>query len=263
MLMSSDFWVNVKKRCESGIRVDCGQFVLDENRADRSCLGTAVTSEARAYTLVLVGMEEQAILYLRNIREHAIAAFESGESYVYRPVDGRNLFGEYMALRVAGLADWALDGNEHAKLNQSAASRLAEAIELQYDGDSRAAEPIEVASLCVLLSQLSDWEGVKDISSRWSSKRRDVKKALWGGVLMSLAEIAEKALGGDLPRDPKSFSLVRLFNDVTNQGKHGVLYDRRMTMNDVVSLARIISEVVLRVNEPWDAIRLIREGIPS
>lgn len=259
--MCEDFWLGVKRLCESGIRIDDGKFDLNENKRDGSCLGTALTAEVRAYSLILVGMDNQAEVYLRSIREHALTAFEMGESYVYRPIGGRNLFGEYMALRIAGLADWALAGQGHQQYNREAASRLAQAIELEYEGEISRAKPVEVTSYCLLRAQLTEWSFIASVANCWLSGKRRPGSTVWSSLLVALAELADSFLSQGSLADARKCSLVRVFRSITDQRKHKEIYDTRMTMNDVVSLARVVCESVCRFHDPWRAIRAIRDAI--
>lgn len=257
--MSVEFWNRIKQRCELGIELDEGQFDLHENLRDRSCLGTAFTAEQRAYSLVLVGMDNAARFYLENIREHALRAFDADETYVFQLIKGRNLFGRYMAHRIAGLADWALGGSRHQTLFKSALGSLQDAIEAEYGHQVLDAEPIEVGALCVLQAHVSDWEGVLSVCEQWQLASKQRMQSIWVRLLESLVEIAQNETQHHSNEDPNSFLLNSLFRDITDHESYDELHHPQMRISDVVSISRIRGESLYGVWDPWHNIRSIRK----
>ena len=143
------FWEKLKQQCELGIELDQGKFDLEENKRFGSCLGTAEGAEYRAYSLVLVGMDKTARWYFENIRDHALAAFANNECFDYEPVGGQNLFGQYMALRIAASADNMLDGTRFQELLGKAVDRLERAVSIEFEASKSSLSASESGPLLV------------------------------------------------------------------------------------------------------------------
>jgi|WetSurMetagenome_2_1015567.scaffolds.fasta_scaffold57264_2 hypothetical protein len=251
-------WAKLRRRCELGLELDEGKFDLEQNIAQRSCLGTAVGSEARAISLVLVGMESQARDYFRAIRELALAAVQNNERYVYEDLDGRNLFGKYMAMRVAALAEWLLDGPKRSQYLTTMLSFLDQALEEAPSAPEDRLLDIEVLGPYVMhLGQLGMWERLLAVVFRHLPRRH--ARGPWWSLTRALQSLA----GEDFGKQPVLANCARhalngCFLSLTDVRRLNSPYDTRLTANDIASIAEIRARWLYGVVDPWVTVKSIR-----
>lgn len=249
---SDDFWEALASDSRLLLKLNRSRnvFDIDEQEADRSCLGTAVNLQADAVQLLLTDFDSDARDYFDLIRALALLAYKNGEGYTYKDPSGRKLFARYMAMRVAALADWALRGNQWTAYLSSMMDHLLLAIE-EESGTDYKNRPLDLAiagPLCLHSLQTGQLDHVAEISVK---KKGSASGQKWADLIPILQSIL---------RDKVEFAdcYERWFQEHTKEERYNRAYDPSFTASDMVVIAEIRARLIYGVTDPWRVMKSIR-----
>jgi len=257
---SSDFWSSLVQDSELLIQLNADRNIydIDSKISRRSCLGTAVNLEADAVQLALTGFESEARKYFDLIRKLALAAYEGGETYIYKDSTGKALFAKYMAFRVAALAEWVSGGGRRGEYLSLMFKFFEQAIEEEAGAswEDFALDAALAGPLCLHAIQLGQPDLLRKIIFINSSS---------GKKWVPLLKIIIPIFGGERHIAGLDAKFEKWFIKHTDASHFRRPYDPSFTANDMVTIAEIRASAFFRTADPWTIIKSIRwpDVLPS
>lgn len=127
-------------------------------------LGHAEAAANEGVRLLLVGLDSDALWFFDVAKQLAASAYETGETYIYHDVDGRNSFAKFMAMRIVATAQWLEGDAAYGASRNTALQHLVDVYAFVRETDSEGAmDPKLTGRLALHLADSMRWREISPL----------------------------------------------------------------------------------------------------
>jgi hypothetical protein len=247
-----DVWARERETAKTSIEIRRLMTIdPDACRRARNCLGTAEGMLTDGLRLVACDFVKEGENFLRTVTRLAWAAFENNETYIYEDGTGSNHFANYIALRAAYLAAWAV-GDTYSEAYDLMIDRLHAAIEQQQNVQAKGSCSPS-GHLVLHLAEELRWADVKSILNQipTTNDTRD----LWCEVVRIMRDLA--VTNSAVSNSSRNYD--RWFHQRVDAERYGAPFDPALSWPDITCASRVRAQLLTPNVSPSSVLAAIRD----